>query len=229
MTVEKPDAYVATDLEGTLSSGIAYEGMRDYLLVQGYAWRYRRFLLGQLPGLIRYRLGFGDQRRFKERWLLRFLRLFAGFSEEQFAEMAEWVVSQLLWPELRPEVVAELQAHGEKGRVILIVSGLFQPILDVFVRRFSAGKLQVRGLGTLVRFENGLFTGQIEGELNVRQQKVAGLQSLVTNGRLAAAYGESRSGIPMLSLAAEPVAVYPDEHLRQKAEAQGWRILERSG
>ncbi len=43
---------------------------------------------------------------------------------------------------------------------------------------------------------------------------------------LIVAYGDTRSDIPMLSLAQEAVAVYPDPQLRQVALDRGWRILE---
>ncbi len=43
---------------------------------------------------------------------------------------------------------------------------------------------------------------------------------------LAAAYGDSLADVPLLEMAAEPVAVAPDPELRALAVARGWRILD---
>jgi HAD superfamily phosphoserine phosphatase-like hydrolase len=114
-------------------------------------------------------------------------------------------------------VVEELEAHRANGRRVIIVSGMFEPILQQF-----AGMLQVESMGTAVAFADGRFTGEIIGQLNVGQAKVARLQQA---GRLVAAYGDTVRDIPMLELAETAVAVHPDPKLRQAAEQHGWRIL----
>lgn len=214
---------VAVDLEGTLSSGRTWQGMRDYLLQSPYAERFKRFYRRNFFMLLRYRLGLiGDVSAFKERWILEMLGLYAGFSEAEFAEMGRWVVEQELWPRRREEVVAELrEAMAEEGKRVVIVSGLFQPMLDQF-----ALKLGCEGVGTAVVFEEGVFTGRIEGQLNTGERKLLALRPLLGGGRLHAAYGDTKRDIPMLALAERAVAVCPDGVLREKAVAEGWRILE---
>jgi phosphoserine phosphatase len=77
-------------------------------------------------------------------------------------------------------------------------------------------------MGTAITVENGRLTGEIIGQLNVGQAKVARLQQV---GPLVVAYGDTVRDIPMLSLAETAVAVYPDKLLRETAVQRGWRIL----
>ena len=213
---------VASDLEGTITAGETWRGMRDYLVENGYERPYRRFFLRHIPGLVLFRMGRVNEPAFKERWILDLLHLFKGFDESQMATMAEFVAMKTLWPTRREAVVAELQAHQANGRSVIIVTGLFEPILQILARELGG----FGSIGTPLLFENGRFTGKTAAPLNVGQRKVAQLQSHLHQGQLAAAYGDTVRDIPMLDLAQEPVAVYPDAQLRQAAQRRGWRILE---
>jgi phosphoserine phosphatase len=213
---------VASDLEGTITAGETWRGMRDFLVENGYERRYRRFFVRSLPGLFLFRQGWANERAFKERWILGLLRLFKGFDEAEMAAMAEFVAMNTLWPTRRETVVAELQAHQANGRSVIIVTGLFEPILQRLARELGG----FGSIGTPLLFENGRFTGKTAAPLNVGQRKVAQLQPHLHDGQLAAAYGDTVRDIPMLELAREPVAVHPDAQLREAAQRRGWRILE---
>ena len=213
---------VASDLEGTITAGETWRGMRDYLVENGYERRYRRFFLRNIPRLFLFRQGWANERAFKERWILGLLKLFKGFDEAEMAAMAEFVAMQTLWPTRREAVVAELQAHRANGRSVVIVTGLFEPILQHLAQALGGSET----IGTPLLFENGRFTGQTATPLNVGSRKVAQLQPYLHGGRLAAAYGDTGRDIPMLELADKPVAVHPDAQLRETAQSRGWRILE---
>jgi HAD superfamily phosphoserine phosphatase-like hydrolase len=216
------DVIVASDLEGTITAAETWRGMRDYLQANGRSAQFRRFFLRHLPVVIGYRLGLlRDVPAFKERWLLGILALYAGMSRAQLAEMGDWVAQQVLWPSRRQAVVAELEAHRENGRSIIIVSGMFESILAPI-----AAIMGVQAMGTPLLFEGDRFAGRPDGPFNVGERKVAQLESVLANGRiLHAAYGDTRRDIPMLHLSQEPVAVHPDAALRREAEINGWRVL----
>lgn len=213
---------VASDLEGTITAGETWRGMRDYLVENGYERPYRRFFLRKIPALVLFRLGWINGSAFKERWILGLLRLFKGFDEAEMAAMAEFVAMKTLWPTRRQKVVAELQAHQANGRSVIIVTGLFEPILQILARELGG----FGSIGTPLLFENGRFTGKAAAPLNVGQRKVNQLQSYLQQGQLSAAYGDTARDIPMLELAQEPVAVEPDALLRETAQNRGWRIME---
>jgi len=214
---------VAADLEGTITAAETWRGMRDYLQANGRSAPFRRFFLRQLPRLVGYRLGLlRDVPAFKEGWVMGILNLYADMDRSQLEAMADYVAEAVLWPSRREAVVAELEAHRQNGRSVIIVSGMFEPILARI-----AARMGVQAIGTPLLFVGNRFTGRPAAPFNVGERKVAQLQRLLANGRiLHAAYGDTRRDIPMLRLSQEPVAVHPDAALRREAEANGWRLLD---
>lgn len=212
---------VASDLEGTLSAGSAWQGLRAYLLAHGHEAGFKQFNRKFVLEYMLVKAGLRNEQAFKEKWLLGLLQLYADFTEAEFAEVAEWVVDQEIWPKRRLNVVAELADHMANGRSAIIVTGVFQPILD----NFSA-RLGCEAIGTGLRFENGRFTGEISTPLNIGEQKLVTLHQHFGDMPLYAAYGDTAPDIPMLKLSRFPVAVSPDKQLRKVAEAENWRILE---
>ncbi|MCA9970343.1 MAG: HAD-IB family phosphatase [Anaerolineales bacterium] len=210
---------VAFDLEGTLSAGQAWRGLRGYLEANGRSADFRAFLRPRLPRVLLYRLGLLNRRRFQEGWIVDLLRLFAGLTPEELAAVGRWVVDEELWPRRRRAVVAELARHRDAGRQVLIVTGIIQPILDEF-----AARLAVTGRGTAVSFVDGRFTGAVP-HLNTGDHKVAYLRQLTDGRPLAAAYGDTVADIPMLAMSETAVVVHPDKRLRRVADARGWRVM----
>jgi phosphoserine phosphatase len=196
--------------------------MRDFLVENGRSREYRRFFLRNVPGLFLFRKGWVNERAFKERWILGLLRLFKGYDEAEMAAMAEFVATETLWPTRREVVVNELQSHQANGRTVIIVTGLFEPILQHLAQQLGG----FASIGTPLLFENGRFSGNAATPLNIGECKVTQLQTYLQDGQLVAAYGDTVRDIPMLELALEPVAVHPDKELREKAVSLGWRILE---
>ncbi len=213
---------VAADLEGTLTASITWQGMRDYLFEQGEERRYKRFFLRKMPRYALYRLGLISRQSMKENWILDQLRLFTGYSAEQMILMGSYVVENCLWPGRRQVVVDELLVHQQAGRRVIIISGQFEPILEQLLAKMDG----IEGIGTPLHFEDGIFSGEIAAPLNVGQRKAEQLRPFLRDGRIAAAYGDTASDLPMLLLSHSPVAVFPDPELRQQAERAGWRILD---
>ena len=211
---------VASDFDGTITTGQAWKGMRDYLIAHGHARAFRLFFLRRLPSMILFRLGLVNVQKFRENWMLGMLGLFKGVSYEEFQQMANWVVEQEIWPNRRQAVVDELQQHKQNGYRVIIITGMFEPILA-----FVAQKLAVEGFGTPIEFQNNICTGRIKAPFNKGERKVAQLQPFSHHGKIEIAYGDTWPDIPMLEMSAHPVAVHPDDRLRKVAQERGWRIL----
>jgi HAD superfamily phosphoserine phosphatase-like hydrolase len=213
---------VASDLEGTLSAGVAWEGMRDYLIAHDREQAYKSFFLRQMPRYALYKLRLVSQAKMKEDWILALLALFTGYEAEQMRAMGQWVVEKELWPARRRTILAELEAHREEGRRVIITSGQFEPILAEVLHKLEG----FEGIGTKLHYENGRFSGQISGKLIQGPLKAEVLQPFTRNGRIYAAYGDTDQDIPMLTLSTRATAVHPGPALRRHAQAQGWRIVE---
>ena len=212
---------VASDVEGTLSEGAAWRGMRLYLEENGQGEAFKRFLRPRMFKVIQYRLGIlRDVRTFKEQWVKDMLHLFAGYSEEQMLAMGQFVTESEVWPNRRQVVVDELLAHQENGRRVILVTGVIEPIL-----RHIAQKMGVEAIGTPLLYKDGLFTGEMAAPFNTGAYKVEQLQPFLQDGKILSAYGDTAADIPMLQICDEAVAVFPDKALRKTAVANHWRIM----
>lgn len=213
---------VASDVEGTLSDGEAWRGMRLYLEANGQGEQFKRFLRQRMFKVIQYRLGLlRNVRDFKEQWVEDLLHLFAGYSPERMLEMGQFVAENVVWANRRQVVVDELLAHKENGRRVILVTGIIEPVLT-----HVAQKMGIEAIGTPLKYENDLFTGEMAAPFNTGQHKVDQLRPFLQNGKIQSAYGDTGADIPMLNSCHDPVAVYPDKLLRDTAVANNWRILD---
>lgn len=213
---------IAADLEGTLTTGETWRGMAAWMQAHGRAGQYQRFFYRNLPGAIAARLGLRDKRAFQDRFMEEAAGLLAGLGQAELAAVSEWVVINELWPKRRHDVLDELLGLLQDGRRLVLCSATFQPILEAFAQRMGEGVL---ALGTPLEIEGGVFTGRLRGPVRSGMHKAEQLRGLLDGEALHAAYGDSLSDLPMLELAEQPVAVYPEPKLRELAVARNWRIL----
>lgn len=213
--------FVASDVEGTLSSGAFWKGVGRYLLAHGRALGYRVFFLTRLPGVYLTRLKLIDAGEFGNRWILGLAKQFRGMTSDELNSMGDWVVENELWPKRRQAVVDELRRHRDEGRRVVLASGTFQPALDSLARRIGA-----EALGTALDMAGGRATGRVGAPLNVGKAKAERLRAVLAARPLEAAYGDTLADVPMLEMSRHPVAVSPDSGLRAVAVERGWRILD---
>lgn len=215
-------AVVASDMEGTLSRGVTWKGIRDYMLAHGRKADFNRFFRRRIIRLPLFRLGLIDKQKFKEQWMVDLVALLAGMPRREFEAFSEWVVEHELWPNRRQRVIDELMDHMNEGKRVVVVSGLLEPMLAHFV-----AKIGCEAIGTPLKFAGDIFSGQTLQGFTTGAQKVAQLRPFLDiNGHIAAAYGDTYADIPMLQLSQQPAAVFPDSQLKRHAENHGWRIFE---
>jgi phosphoserine phosphatase len=146
------------------------------------------------------------------------------------ARVAEEIVEQVLWPGRRTTVIAELEAAAAGGARVAIASGTYQPVLDRFVARMAAGPAgPIEALGTPLEVAAGRTTGRLAARIGTGRLKMERVLAWSGGAPVAAAYGDSLADVPLLELAALPVAVVPDDELRPLALARAWRILDDPG
>ena len=85
---------------------------------------------------------------------------------------------------------------------MILVSGTYQPVLEVFARRIDA-----EAIGTPLELRDGRATGRLAGPVNNDGVKVASLRPLLGDATLVAAYGDTPADVPMLELSAAATVV----------------------
>lgn len=215
--------FVATDLEGTLSGGEAWRGIGAYLESQGRGSEHQRFFAAHFVPALLARAGLTDKTKFRTQWLTDQAVIFKGSTAAEMDTMAEWVVENELWTKRRVNVIAELQKHHDAGCTIIIATGAYDPIANAFARKMPFSGILVAS--TPLEYAHGKFTGKFAAPLGVDELKALRIRTLIGDGELSAAYGDTAPDTPMLEMAKEPVAVSPDSALAKIANERGWRVL----
>jgi HAD superfamily phosphoserine phosphatase-like hydrolase len=215
-------AVIASDLEGTLTNGETWRGVRAYLEVHGRKADYRRFMRAKLPLYIGAKIGVVPKRYFQNRWIEDLPALFTGMTLSDFqSEIATWVVQHELMPKARRNIVAELEAAQKDGARVILASGTYQPVLEVFAAQFG-----FEAVGTPLEIADGRLTGRLKSKVNVAEHKIANLLKHVKQVTLTRAYGDTLPDLPMLEAAQQAVVVAGnDRKLEGIAKERGWRVL----
>jgi HAD superfamily hydrolase (TIGR01490 family) len=152
------------------------------------------------------------------------LSFIAGHSVEDLERIIEEIFDEAMAHRIWPGTRALAQMHLDQGQRVWLVTAA-----PVEVARVIARRLGLTGaLGTVAQERDGMYTGELVGELLHGQAKAEAVRSLALLEGLdlnrCSAYSDSYNDLPMLSLVGDPCAINPDAGLRELAKARGWRI-----
>ncbi len=221
MTQQNSQIIIASDLEGTLTTGETWRGIRAYLEAHGHKRDFQWFFFTQLPSFFLSKMGLLPKREFQNLWTARVMQLFAGLTETEFTGIAEWIAKHQVLPNMRQNVINELiQAKAADARVI-IVSGTYEPVLKAVAAHYG-----FEVVGTPLEIINDKLTGKIIGAINVGNTKRQRLETYLAGNTLSKAYGDTMPDIPMLELAQEAIVASGDTELEEIAKQRGWRVID---
>lgn len=143
-------------------------------------------------------------------------------------QLAAWH-QQFMASKIEPHILAQgeelLAQHRARGDTLLIITA---------TNRFVTGPIAERlGVDALIAVDpemlDGRYTGRVSGVPSFREGKITRLEAWLADRDIslddAWFYSDSLNDLPLLERVDHPVAVDPDDTLRQTAEARGWRII----
>ncbi len=145
------------------------------------------------------------------------------------AELEEWH-AEYMEHKVRPMITQKardlVESHKADARVVITAT-------NSFVTWPIARELGIENLiATEPEEVNGEFTGRVRGEPAFREGKVQRLKAwLAEHGIEWRAleetwfYSDSLNDLPLLAMVSHPVAVDPDETLKEHALANDWRVI----
>jgi HAD superfamily hydrolase (TIGR01490 family) len=135
-------------------------------------------------------------------------------------EIFDEAMAHRIWPGTR----ALAQLHLDQGQRVWLVTAAPVEIATIIARRLGL----TGALGTVSEHADGVYTGQLVGDLLHGPAKAEAVKALAEREGLdlsrCSAYSDSYNDLPMLSLVGDPCAINPDSKLRDHAKANGWRI-----
>jgi HAD superfamily hydrolase (TIGR01490 family) len=154
-----------------------------------------------------------------------FLSIFQDIKTEELPGLLDGYL-QLIRSHLRPELLQRLADHRARGHQILLITAS-----NTFLAGRVADLLGVTNLiGTEIEVDSGgKPTGKITGLIPFQKVKVALLEGWLNEKGYTLqdswGYSDSCNDLPMLQKVTHPVAVAPDELLREHALKNGWEII----
>jgi HAD superfamily hydrolase (TIGR01490 family) len=184
----------------------------------------RRRLAGWAMDNLRFRLR-GSTDAATERVLTQVKELLTGVPARDLERLAPDVLAGVL-PRIYPQMLDEVRAHQDAGRITAIVSaagsGLVEPLAHVLGMD--------AGIGTRYAIdEAGMMTGDLDGSFMYGAGKAQAIREFAAGRDIdleeSWAYSDSASDLPMLRAVGNPVVVNPDAELTRIATADGWRVM----
>jgi HAD superfamily hydrolase (TIGR01490 family) len=153
------------------------------------------------------------------------LRPLAENPPETLLELRDRFMADMIAPIILPAAVALIDRHRNQGHVPLIITATNRFVTEPIARAFGVEHL----LATEPEIIDGRYTGRVAGTPTFREGKVTRIRQWLAenNTNLADSwfYSDSHNDLPLLEMVPHPVAVDPDETLRQHAEMKGWSII----
>jgi HAD superfamily hydrolase (TIGR01490 family) len=210
------------DLDKTLMAGSS--GMQFARVAARQGIVSRRQLANWAVEHLRYRLrGTTDERTAE---VLRVARdVISGVPEKTIDRMGPEVMAAVL-PRVFPQMLDEVHAHQDAGRVTFIVSAAGNGVVESLAQVLG----MEGGIGTRYEVDaEGNFTGRFDGPFVYGAGKVEAMEAFAAEHDLdlaaSYAYSDSLSDLPMLSAVGHPVAVNPDPALAEIAKREGWQTM----
>ena len=152
------------------------------------------------------------------------LSFIAGHTVSELEALGEEIFDERMAHRIWPGTRALAQLHLDQGQRVWLVTAAPIEIATIIARRLGL----TGALGTVSEHVDGVYTGQLVGEMLHGSAKAVAVKELAERFGLdlerCSAYSDSYNDLPLLSAVGDPCAINPDHRLREHARANGWRI-----
>ncbi len=152
------------------------------------------------------------------------LSFIAGHTVSELEALGEEIFDERMAHRIWPGTRALAQLHLDQGQRVWLVTAAPIEIATIIARRLGL----TGALGTVSEHVDGVYTGQLVGEMLHGSAKAVAVEELAERFGLdlekCSAYSDSFNDLPMLNAVGDPCAINPDHRLREYARAHNWRI-----
>jgi HAD superfamily hydrolase (TIGR01490 family) len=151
---------------------------------------------------------------------------YEGFSEDRLLELSDEVFDNVLRPALYKDALSLVKRTKQSGLRVVLLSGSPDFLLGRLGKLLDADDI----IGNRLQFKDGRATGRLMPPIVAGPEKAKIIKSHAKEHGFdldeCAAYSDSMSDVPMLSVVGRPAAVNPDFRLRAMAKTHRWPVLD---
>jgi HAD superfamily hydrolase (TIGR01490 family) len=223
MTESTHRAAAYFDVDGTLTKTNLFDTLWFYLLNQQNPFKG----MGRVAKTVASIPGFlaadqVDRSTFNE----MLFRGYEGFSEDRLLDLSDEVFDNVLRPALYKDAVSLVKRTKQSGLRVVLLSGSPDFLLGRLGKMLEADDI----IGNRLQFKDGRATGKLMPPIVAGPEKAKIIKDHAKQHGFdlddCAAYSDSMSDVPMLSVVGRPAAVNPDFRLRAMAKTHRWPILD---
>lgn len=148
----------------------------------------------------------------------------AGFSEDKFNKISKEIISKDLIPNIRPNIITEINQLKEEGTEVVILSSAISSVCIPLGKHLNMDAV----ICTELEVEEGKYTGRPVGKFCFRDEKLVRLKEFCKKRNFslknAAYYADAIDDLPALEAVGFPVCVSPDKKLTKIALERGWLV-----
>ena len=155
------------------------------------------------------------------------LSTFIVLGKEKAEKLLDIFMKEIIEPMINIYILRILHNHYEAGDTLLLASATN----SILVNRIGA-RLEFKNIiGTDPEVKDGSITGKIIGDPAIGDGKLKKVVSWMRdNGKLdfseTTFYSDSINDLPLLESVEKPIAVNPDDRLREASVLRGWEIVD---
>ncbi len=168
------------------------------------------------------------QKKPREKLNLLYYQIYQDVEYDFFKDMAKAWMDEIkadITSIVQPLVLECIKKEHSKNKKIVVVSGSFYEIMDVFVRHVGIDVV----LATRLEVIDGKLSGRIVGQQTIGYGKAVVMQKFLQENNsvasICSAYGDDVSDIPMLECVGQAVAVIGNPDLADYAAKKNWNII----
>jgi HAD superfamily hydrolase (TIGR01490 family) len=169
---------------------------------------------------LQYKFGWKDTHKL----ILKMGSWLKGLSEEKFNRLSNEIFHKDILPNIRPNILKEINRLQEIGVEVVILSSAVKSICQPLGDHLKVDSV----ICTELEVRNGLFTGMPVGKFCFRDEKLIRLKEYCEdknyNLKDVAYYADSIDDLPALEKVGYPVCIAPDKKLTRIALEKGWQI-----
>lgn len=213
------------DFDGTLYKDETFNLFMDHLKNHPeLSMRHKKFYASILFPYLSYKAQLYPEGKMKENLMKKYLNALVGLSTEEIRTFFDEVAIDMK-ESFHTEIVQRLEKHATNNVHTMIVSGAFTPVLETAVAHLPVDTI----IGTDIPMKNNTYDRKRSiYHIQSMRKKVAVqnyFRGQVIDWENSYAYGDSYSDLPVLELVGNPIAVNPDDKLREVAVAHNWEII----
>ena len=211
------------DVDGTLTRTNLFDGLWFYLMNQSNPFKGLGRVAKTVASIPAYfAVDQVDRSTFNE----MLFRGYEGMTEDRLLDLSDEVFETVLRPALYKDGISLVKRAKLSGHRIVLLSGSPDFLLQRLGKMLEADDV----IGNRLHMRDGRATGKLMPPIVAGPEKAKIIKDHAKHYGFdlddCAAYSDSMSDVPMLSVVGRPAAVNPDFRLRAMAKTHRWPVLD---